>query len=145
MHNSFVFAMHNPFVFIMHNSLSCAFHAASISIVKAFGLKPSSHLSAMAEAMHVKKPAYACDRDLDPSSFKRSKHLQINTATHVLCKAWQGSMHRPDLSILVYEEWVYEDEVDRVNDEISEKFRASGELHFFSCQCHTLDFRWSCK
>ena len=86
--------------------------------------------------------------DDDPSTFKRTAHLQINTAEHVLAQAWVWNYSKPMEEWpgrLVYHEWIYPEDVEKVEGEIWKPLREASEQHCFSLQKHTLQFRWSCK
>ena len=76
-----------------------------------------------------------------PIEFRRTAHCQIVTAEHVLAQAWTINAKHEKLA-LVYKEWVYPWEVERVDCEIFEPLRKSGELHAFSFAYHQIDFRW---
>ena len=79
-----------------------------------------------------------------PLEFRQTMHMQINTAEHVLATAWkinEDGTHKE----CVYKEWVYPWETDRVNSEIFEPLRKSGEKHSFGLAHHKLQFRWDRK
>ena len=94
---------------------------------------------------------YALRGTMDPEEqlriFRRTAHLKIQTAEHMLVRAWvRTGRHAKDL---VYEQWHFAGEYDKVNTDVFEPIRQNAEFSCdrpeFSCQYHRLVFRWSCK
>ena len=76
-----------------------------------------------------------------PLEFRKTAHCQIVTAEHVLAQAWTLNEKYEHVE-LVYEEWIYPWEKERVDREIFEPLRKSGEPHACFSTHHKLDFRW---
>ena len=79
-----------------------------------------------------------------PIDFRQTAHAQIVTAEHVLARAWTINS-KLDRVAMVYEEWIYPEDCERVERDIFGPLRTSSQKHSFSMTRHKLHFRWGDK
>ena len=92
----------------------------------------------------LSKPV-VCRYNGDPY-FAKTAHLEIDTAVHFLAQAWIRD--EKGEQTLVFREWIYQEDIERVNEEIFGPIREANKRPGscnFSFERHILQFRWKCK
>ena len=89
-------------------------------------------------------PSYLRSKSGSEYAFKRTKHLDVNTATHCICRVW-WKLAGGGKGNLLFEQVVYEEDVDEIDEGIFKEFRSIGDHYIFGHEYHSLNFKWVCK
>ena len=104
--------------------------AAEVPIV------PSSSIS---NDILVEFPAYLRSKSGSEYAFKRTR-----LATHCICKVWWKDAGGGKCKLL-FEQVVYEEDVDEIDEGIFKEFRSLGDHYICEHHYHSLNFKWVCK
>ena len=104
--------------------------AAEVPIV------PSSSIS---NDILVEFPAYLRSKSGSEYAFKRTR-----LATHCICKVWWKEAGGGKCKLL-FEQVVYEEDVDEIDEGIFKEFRSLGDHYICEHHYHSLNFKWVCK